>query len=90
MRLAFLALILAAMLAGPALAGEAEAGAADKPGEAAAQKCQVAEINPVTGHVFCIKPLGAPVEAPKANESEPCKPQTRENADWTWRPKCKG
>ncbi len=90
MRLAFLTVFLATALAVPALAGDTEAGAAAEPGQAAAQKCQVAEVNPVTGHVFCIKPLGAPVEAPKASESEPCKPQTRENAEWTWRPKCKG
>ena len=37
--------------------GTAIAGAADP---ASPPKCRKAEINPVTGHVLCIDPLGAP------------------------------
>ena len=84
MKLPVSAFCLVALLTCPATAAPAEAP------KGAAPACQIAEVNPVTGAVYCIKPPGAPVEAPKATESEPCKPQTRENADWTWRPKCKG
>jgi hypothetical protein len=41
---------------------------------AAPAKCEVAEVNPVTGHVICIKPLGAPVERPPAEAAAPCNP----------------
>ena len=34
-------------------------------------KCQVAEINPVTGHVFCIRPQGAPVAPPPSDIAPP-------------------
>jgi hypothetical protein len=68
------------MLAGVAQAEEAA--------PVAAATCQVAEVNPVTGHVFCIKPLGAPVEAPEASETAPCKPDRGKDAAWTWGPKC--
>jgi hypothetical protein len=82
---------LVALGAGLALASAAQAGATaeDAAGPAKAQTCQVAEVNPVTGHVFCIKPHGAPVEAPKRDDIG-CKEETREAADWTWGPKCKG
>jgi hypothetical protein len=42
-------------------------------------KCQVAEVNPVTGHVTCLKPLGAPVDPLPATAAAPCKPS--EHAD---------
>lgn len=74
------------MLASPALAEE-PADTSGSSGEA--PTCQVAEVNPVTGHVFCIRPLGAPVEAPTRDDID-CKEETREAADWTWGPKCKG
>ena len=54
---------------------------------AAPAKCEVAEVNPVTGHVICIKPLGAPVERPPAAAAAPCNPDQRSGA-WTWGPKC--
>jgi hypothetical protein len=55
----------------------------------AAPKCLKAEVNPVTGYVLCIDPIGAPVDPPPAAEL-PCKPDERSNEDWTWGPKCKG
>jgi hypothetical protein len=84
-------MLLLALGAGLALTAAAQAGAtAEDPTEPGkAQTCQVAEVNPVTGHVFCIKPLGAPVEAPTRDEIG-CKEETREAKDWSWGPKCKG
>ena len=72
------------ILAGVALAG---AAAAETSGEAAQPKCLKAEVNPVTGHVLCIEPLGAPVEAPPAEAMEPCKPED-ERGQWSYRPNC--
>ena len=59
-----------------------------------AQKCERAEINPVTGHTFCIKPLGAPVEAaPKAwlkpcDEASAADQKAKPGEPWTFRPNC--
>jgi hypothetical protein len=50
-------------------------------------KCETAEINPVTGHVFCIKPLGAPVEPPPPEAKAPCKPEDA-RGQWSWGPAC--
>jgi hypothetical protein len=50
-------------------------------------KCETAEINPVTGHVFCIKPLGAPVEPPPPEAKAPCKPEDA-RGQWSWGPNC--
>jgi hypothetical protein len=61
----------------------AGAGAAD---EAKAPACKHAEINPVTGHVFCIDPLGAQVEAPPESDKPKCKAQS--GGQWTWAPNC--
>jgi hypothetical protein len=61
---------------------------AEEPAPGAPQTCQVAEVNPVTGHVLCLRPLGAPVEAPKADELAPCKPDSRKDEAWTWGTKC--
>ncbi len=74
------------VLGSAAWAGEPAGGAGGAP---EAPTCQVAEVNPVTGHVFCIKPHGAPVEPPTRADIN-CKEETREAADWTWGPKCKG
>jgi hypothetical protein len=52
---------------------------------AAPPKCVTAEINPVTGHVLCINPLGAPVEAPPDEAKPKCKQDSR--GQWTWSPK---
>ena len=43
------------------------------PGDAVAPKCLKAEVNPVTGHVLCIDPLGAAVEPPPPEAALPCK-----------------
>ena len=59
-------------------------------------KCLKAEINPVTGHTFCIDPLGAPVEAAPKVWLEPCEDgaesrqgnDARPSGEWTFRPNC--
>ena len=51
-------------------------------------KCQVAEINPVTGHVFCIRPKGAPVAPPPSDIAPPCEAEAS-RGQWTWAPNCK-
>ncbi|MGA7456555.1 MAG: hypothetical protein WBW51_04405 [Methyloceanibacter sp.] len=50
------------------LAFVASAEPAEQPAPA---KCLKAEINPVTGHVLCIDPLGATIKPPEA--ALPCK-----------------
>jgi hypothetical protein len=55
---------------------------------AAAQKCLVAEVNPVTGSVYCIKPPGAPVAPPPVADA-PCTKDPRFKGQWTWGPNCK-
>ena len=51
-------------------------------GEAA---CITAEVNPVTGHVLCIEPLGAAVEPPR-----PRRPESGRNVrgQWIYSPNC--
>jgi len=67
-------------LAGPAFAaGEAEP---------AAPECRKAEVNPVTGHVLCVEPLGASVEAPPSDAMSPCEP-LKDTGDFTYAPNCK-
>ncbi len=66
-----------------AAAGQA---VAENSEQAAPPKCVTAEINPVTGRVFCINPLGAPVEAPPEEAKAPCKQDFR--GRWTWSPNC--
>lgn len=63
--------------------------AAEPQGEATPPKCLKAEVNPVTGHVLCIDPLGAPVEAPPPSASAPCKENPRAEGDWTYSPNCR-
>ena len=61
-----------------------------------AQKCLKAEINPVTGHTYCLDPRGAPVEAAPQDWLEPCKTGPDASAankaakgdPWTFRPNC--
>jgi hypothetical protein len=73
----------AAILLG--LAGVATtAGAAE---ETPSPKCRKAEINPVTGHVLCIDPLGAPVEAPPEEAKPRCKPEDA-RGQWSYGPAC--
>jgi hypothetical protein len=59
-----------------------DARAADEPKPA----CKTAEVNPVTGHVFCIDPIGAPVETPPDSMKPECEEQSR--GQWTWAPSC--
>jgi len=80
LRVAMSALIGIGLLAGPARA-------ADETGGAPPPKCETAEINPVTGHVFCIKPRGAPVEAPPQAMKPACKPEDS-RGQWSWGPAC--
>lgn len=63
--------------------------AAEPQGEATPPKCLKAEVNPVTGHVLCIDPLGAPVEAPPPSAAAPCKENPRAEGDWTYSPNCR-
>jgi hypothetical protein len=56
--------------------------AAETTAPKAEPKCETAEINPVTGHVLCIKPLGAPVEAPPDGKPEDARGQ------WSYGPNC--
>jgi hypothetical protein len=50
-------------------------------------KCLTAEVNPVTGQVLCIDPLGAPVEPLPPEAALPCKPE-QSRGQWTWAPNC--
>jgi hypothetical protein len=65
-------------LAGPAFAA----------GDRAAPECRKAEVNPVTGHVLCVEPLGAQVEAPPSDAMSPCEP-LKHTGDFTYAPNCK-
>ncbi len=59
------------------------------PGEhPAAPKCLKAEVNPVTGHVLCIEPLGAAVEPPPAEAALPCKRPEDVRGQWSYSPNC--
>jgi hypothetical protein len=76
----FVAVLLgSALCTGSAFAAERTDG---MPGPA----CKTAEINPVTGHVSCIDPLGAAVEAPPDSIKPKCQAQSR--GQWTWAPNC--
>jgi hypothetical protein len=84
-RQALTGLAFAASLAATA----ALAADGDTPASTAAPTCRKAEVNPVTGHVLCLDPLGAPVEPPPTASEVPCKPSARADEAWTWGPKCK-
>jgi hypothetical protein len=76
-----------AMLGAIGLAMAAGAAAAETSKPAGQAACRKAEINPVTGHVFCFDPLGAPVE-PLPSEAKPaCKPEDA-RGQWSWAPNC--
>jgi hypothetical protein len=83
--LAFAASLAAAAAA--ALAGALAANEGDP--ASAAQTCRKAEVNPVTGHVLCLDPLGAPVEPPPSASEVHCKPDAHADQAWTWGAKCK-
>jgi len=82
-------LVLAANVAAiVAVAGDRvlAANTGGDPAPTAAQTCLKAEVNPVTGHVLCINPLGAPVEAPAP--AELCQPHAHAAEAWSYGPKC--
>lgn len=77
--------MLAALLFGIILAAGAnvvDAHAADE----TAPACKTAEVNPVTGHVFCIDPLGAEVAPPPDSMKPKCEEESR--GQWSWAPNC--
>jgi len=78
-----LAIVAAAIMV--ALTGGSAAEETAKP--APSPKCLKAEINPITGHILCIDPLGAPVEAPPEQAKLPCKPE-QARGQWTYGPGC--
>lgn len=47
---------------------------------AAKGKCRVAEVHPITGHLECVDPPGAPIEQPKQRLLPPCPPETKAEA----------
>jgi hypothetical protein len=72
------------------IAFSAPALRAEEAADPAKAECEVAEVNPVTGHVFCIRPIGAPVEQPPEEEpSEDCLPGNESTEDWSWSSKCR-
>jgi len=75
--------IVVAVLLGTALC----AGSAFAANETQGPACKRAEINPITGHVFCIDPLGARVEAPPESIAPKCESNSR--GQWTWAPNCR-
>jgi hypothetical protein len=78
-----------ALWALPALP-QGPASAAEGQDAATPAKCRKAEVNPVTGHVLCVEPLGAPVEAPPPTAAGPCLENPRAEGDWSYQPKCNG
>jgi hypothetical protein len=69
------------------LLGLMPAGAAAAETTASAPQCKKAEVNPVTGHVSCIDPLGAQVEAPPEEAKLSCKDQDV-RGQWSYGPNC--
>jgi len=61
----------------------------DGTGPETAETCRKAEVNPVTGHVFCFDPIGATVAAPPPAAEVPCKADAHAEEAWSWSPKCK-
>ena len=84
-RVVLAGLAFATSLAATAALAASEGG----PASNAAPTCRKAEVNPVTGHVLCLDPLGAPVEPPPSASDVPCKPGAHADQAWTWGPKCK-
>jgi hypothetical protein len=68
-----------------ALAGTASAEPAGQPAQ---PQCRKAEINPVTGHLLCLDPLGAPVEPPPPEAKLPCKKPEEARGQWSYGPNC--
>ena len=63
------------------------AAAAENSEPVARPKCLKAEVNPVTGHVLCIDPLGAAVEPLPLEAASPCKPEDT-RGQWSYGPAC--
>jgi hypothetical protein len=55
--------------------------------QAPPQTCHKAEVNPVTGHVLCIDPLGAPAEPPPEASRPTCKDEEA-RGQWSFGPNC--
>jgi hypothetical protein len=70
-----------------ALAAFDGGASAETPSTQLQPKCLKAEVNPVTGQVLCIDPLGAPVESLPPEAALPCKPE-QSRGQWTWAPNC--
>lgn len=83
MRYRFVVLTVSLPVLLPIAGALAEEGASAQ-GQA---KCRKAEINPVTGHVFCFDPLGAPVEPVPAEAKPACKDEDQ-RGQWSWAPNC--
>jgi hypothetical protein len=62
-------LTVVALLGGIAIASTIYAMAESSGDQAKRAKCEFAEVNPVTGFVGCIEPIGAPVAPPPAEAS---------------------
>ena len=72
------------LLAGGVAAAETSAETSE---QAAQPKCLTAEVNPVTGHVLCIDPLGAPVEPLEPEAMAPCKTEDA-RGQWSYALNC--
>ncbi len=66
-------------------ASAVSAAPAEQPAKPA---CIKAEVNPVTGHVLCIEPLGAAVEPPPPEAALPCKKPEDVRGQWSYSPNC--
>ena len=74
-----------AVWASPAAAGMLNQGAQT----AGAPTCQATEVNPVTGHTECLKPLGAQVDALPPSEVPTCPENANSDGTWRYQPNCR-
>ena len=68
-------LVLSATILTALIGGAAAAGTVEK---TSPPKCLKAEINPFTGRVVCINPVGAPVEEPPEDAKLRCWSEARQ------------